>query len=59
MVIKKIGNKYMCFAPGGKRIPGQYDLKSQAITAYKHYISNTINQEVECEYHRTADEYRA
>lgn len=44
MKILRVGNLYIAYAPGMKRIPGEYKLYSQAITAYKEFISANIKK---------------
>lgn len=38
-MIKQIGNKYVAFEPGNTRIPGEYKLRSQAMTAYQEHMA--------------------
>lgn len=38
MNIKKVGNKYLAYAPGNLRIPGEYLLRQQAEAAYSAWV---------------------
>lgn len=49
MEIIKVRNKYVAYAPGRRRIPGEYLTKGQAIGAYYSYTKELKNQQLSSE----------